>query len=387
VSQMALAFLLLCASVMLVHQMVALSRADLGFAAPHLWTFQVTLPVQRYATGPKRTVAARQMLERLRQVPGVIEAGGTTVNPLAGWQWNTQVITPELESAGSTVALNVNDRLVTPEWFDALGIRVIGGRPFSVRDDDTAPPVVVVSRRLAQHLWPASDAVGKRIRNAGGEGGRPSPWRTVVGVVADVRDAGDVDETWYVPYAQRAGTADGESLYLMVRTRPDAALRLQTALRAVHEVDPDQAVSDFAEMEDIRVETLVPDRLSTTAVSLIAACGLLLTLIGAFGASNYVANLQKHETGVRLMLGATTRDIVVPQAWRSVKTAIYGIAAGEALALFLRPFVAAFGGTLAVDRVDVLAIGLLLLLTSVGASLLPTWRGTHADPLNALRQQ
>jgi putative ABC transport system permease protein len=172
----------------------------------------------------------------------------------------------------------------------------------------------------------------------------------------------------------------------MVRTRPDAPLTPQTAIRAIQRVDPGQPVSDFSEMEHIRVESLVPDRLSATAVGLIAACGLLLTLIGTFGASKYVASQQKHEIGVRLVLGATARDILYPQAWRSVRTAFYGIAGGEALALLLKPVVAAFGGTLTAGGVDAVAIGLLLLVTSVAAAMIPAWQGTQADPMNALRQ-
>ncbi|HWW88403.1 MAG TPA: ABC transporter permease, partial [Vicinamibacterales bacterium] len=188
VGQMALAFVLLGGGAVLVRQVSALARADLGFGASHLWSFQVTLPTQTYPSGSTRTQAAERFLEQLRQIPGVTGAGGTTVNPLTGMQWRTQVVTPELESANSTIALNVNDRLVTPGWFEAIGIRVIDGRPFSVRDDDMSPPVVVISRRLAQHLWPTSGAVGKKVRTSGSEGGRPSPWRTVIGVVSDVRD-------------------------------------------------------------------------------------------------------------------------------------------------------------------------------------------------------
>jgi putative ABC transport system permease protein len=99
-----------------------------------------------------------------------------------------------------------------------------------------------------------------------------------------------------------------------------------------------------------------------------------------------VASQQKHEIGVRLVLGATARDILYPQAWRSVRTAFYGIAGGEALALLLKPVVAAFGGTLTAGGVDAVAIGLLLLVTSVAAAMIPAWQGTQADPMNALRQ-
>ncbi len=383
--QTALAFVLLGGGLVLVREAAALARADLGFEASHLWSFQITLPVQTYPTGRSRTVAAEKLMAVLRQQPGVMAAAGTTINPLAGPQWRTEVVTPELEGAHATSALSVNDRLVTPGWFETVGMRLVAGRPFLPRDDETTPPVVVISQRLARHLWPSSEAVGKRIRNPGTEGGQPAPWRTVVGVVSDIRDAGDMDETWYVPFAQRAGTIDGEFLFVMMRTRRDAPLTLETVRRLVRGVDPGQAVSEFGEMSQIRTETLLPERLSADAVGLIAGCGLLLTCVGAFGASNYAARQAQRELSVRRMLGATTSDLLVPHAWRSIRVVLAGIGAGEALTLLLKPLAVAFG-LAPTGRLDALGIGLLLLGTSVGAAMLPAWRGSRVDPMAALRQ-
>src|SRR5262249_33749745 len=152
----------------------------------------------------------------------------------------------------------------------------------------------------------------------------------------DVKDAGDMDEAWYVPFAQRAGTIDGEFLFVMARTRPDAPLTLELVRRLVRDVEPGQAVSDFGEMSQIHSEALGPDRLSAHAVSPIAACGLLLTCAGTFGAANYTARQAQREHSVRRMLGATTRDILIPHAWRSCRIALAGIGVGEVLTMLVK---------------------------------------------------
>ena len=154
------------------------------------------MPPSRYGSAESRLTLMRQLLEATRAIPGVERAGIVTVNPLARGSFGAPIETEDRLLQPREAALIVNHRLVSVGWLETAGVPLVRGRAFTAADNERSTPVAIVSRRMAQRLWPGADPIGKRIRFA-----RPNmPWLTVVGLAGDVRDFGEWRDTWYLPY-------------------------------------------------------------------------------------------------------------------------------------------------------------------------------------------
>src|SRR5262249_35533508 len=222
-----------------------------------------------YSDGARRAALVSGLMERLAATPGVAAAGIVNWNPLRGTTWSAPVLA---EGQEARQASSIYHRLAPPGPPRPRRIRLLGGRDLAAQDGPDAPPVAVVSARLAARLWPGADPIGKRLRIAR-EG---SPWRTVVGVAGDLRERFDVREAWYLPYAQNAASPAAEVLVPMVRSPLDPAALGSMVREAVAAIDPDLAVSEMGMMEHIRTETLTQERVAAQTVSLFAVLGLAL---------------------------------------------------------------------------------------------------------------
>jgi putative ABC transport system permease protein len=281
-------------------------------------------------------------------------------------------------------AASIYHRLVTPGLLDAMRIPLLRGRDVGAADGPDAPPVAVISARLAARLWPGQDPLGKRLRIAR----QDSPWRTVVGVAHDVHERFDVKEAWYLPYSQNAATPAAEVLELMVRGPVDPASLGVAVRQAVASVDPELAISDLATMEGVRAETLTQERVAAQTVSLFALLGLSLAAIGTYGVISYAMARRTRELAIRAALGAAPRALIQLVMGRGFMLAGIGIAGGVGAAMALHRVVASQLTQVAASDPRIHGgVSLVLLGVAALATWLPARRAVKVDPAIALRAE
>jgi putative ABC transport system permease protein len=374
--QMALAFALLCGAGAVVDGFRKLSAQGVGFDPAGLWLVRIELPEARYAEPVRRVNFTAALQARVQSLPGIQSAGITTVDPLAGGTWSAAVVSFGEDEAR---AHSVNHRLVTPGLLAAMRIPLLRGRDIATGDGPSAEGVAMVSERLARRLWPAGEALGQRLRDA-----RPgSPWMTVVGVAGNVRDEGDLQETWYLSYAQHANTFAALSVQLMVRAGalPEAALRGEVAA-----LDGLLAVDEITALETQREHTLSRPRFGAGAVSLFAAFGLLLAALGTYGVVSFTLSQQTAELGLRLALGSTAAGVLRLVLRRVAVLAFAGLGLGAVLAGVLQQALRSqLTNVQASQPLLFAAAAAVLFGVALLAALVPALRAMSIEPAEALR--
>lgn len=379
--QIALAVLLLSGAGLVVENFRLLRHGELGFDERQLLTAEIELPRSRYGDGARRAAFVDQLVARLAATPGTAVAGIITMNPLRGTTWSAPLIAEQQEEGQ---AATVYHRLVTPGLLAAMRIPLTRGRDFTGADGPAAPPVAIVSARLAARLWPDEDPIGKRLRLARSG----APWRTVVGVAGDVRERFEVHEAWYLPYAQNASSAAAELLEVMVRSQGDP-WQLATPLRStVAAVDPSLAVADVSTMQEVRAVTLSQERVAAQTVSVFAALGLALAAVGTYGVMAYAVARRTRELAIRFALGAQPRALVQLVLGQGVGLGISGVLAGLLAAVALRGLVASrLTESVASDPRIYAGVALVLLAVAALATWIPARRALRVDPAHALRAE
>jgi predicted permease len=329
--QLALTMAVLTSGAMLVRHLERLERAPLGLDRDRVVTLQVQLPRPEYNEPAARLAFVHSLLERTRSLPGVAGAGITTVNPLAGGVWSTPLVPESSALAPGDPPPLANVRLVTSGLLPAMGVALRHGRDFTSRDAVGSQPVVIISERMAQHLWPDGEAIGQRLRLPD----PAAPWMTVVGVAADVDDFGDVELTWYAPYAQFAHLGLAANIHVMARADGDLAGPIRSIGAVVREIEPDAAVHGAAPMRDIHAGLLDRDRTAARVAALFGGVALALAAIGIYGLVSVFVTRRRAEFGIRVALGAS-RASILRLVFRSVATMLAaGVAAGALGSWFL----------------------------------------------------
>lgn len=378
--QIALAMVLLVGSCLLMGSFMRLSRVDTGFQPANVLSVPISLPDRRYPEDA-RAVFFDAALAAVSSIPGVESAAATATNPFKQWGYANDV-TPEERAASAPESglTRAGWRSVTPGFFETLRIPLLRGRGFTAADRDGAAGVVVVSKSLADRLWPGETAVGRRLY-WGGTTGRT---REVVGVVGDIRDVtldAPVTPMLYLPYAQ----LPLDAMTLLVRTRPGAPAIADAIRRKIHGLDASLPVTEVAQLDANRAAAISAPRFRTVLLSVFGMAALLLASVGLYGVVALTVAQRTREIAIRIALGARPAQVMGLFLRRGLALA----AAGGCAGLFLAWAGAGVLRTLLFETnprdpfVFAVAAALLVALTLL-ASYLPARRAADLDPLVGL---
>ena len=380
-AEAAMALLLLVCGALLLGAFERTSRLHPGFDPENLLGAQLRISESAYPTEAARTAFITRVLERVREIPGVL-AAGTTLNPFQPGFFFVTLVRIEGRPAPDGQAHTVQFRRVSPEYFKTMRVPLLRGRDFNQQDGASAPAVTIVSRSFAERFWPGEDPLGRRV-----ERGANARMHTVVGVVDDVSDVGFNQApapTFYLPYAQNNVAITPTSLVLRTRNDP---LALATALRAaILSVDPAQPIDHVTTLDRFLADSLGPQRFRTTLLLILAGLGLAIAAVGIYGVTARAVGERTREMGVRLALGATPGGVLSLVVRQTLTAVGVGIAVGAALS-------AAAGMTLlrtlpGLERAEswtALPAIIVLVLAAVLAAIIPARRALAMDPTTALR--
>ncbi|MEO8467374.1 MAG: ABC transporter permease [Gammaproteobacteria bacterium] len=390
VAEITVTVVLLAGAGLLLRSYAAVLAADRGFDSDHVLIAETVLSPTQYADRTARAGFYRNVLERVRGLPGVTAAGYANNAPLT-FKGGRAYITvegrppPRPEDFQKQI---ISDRIVTPGYLETLGVPLLRGRQLDARDSADAPPTALINDAMVRQLFPGEDAVGRHIRF--GPPGSDAPWMTIVGVVGDMRQMAldlPADAEFYLPTDQISVMfAFLWPKHLVVRTQGDP-LALATAVRqAVWDVDAAQPVSSIRTMNDVLAADVANRNTQLTLLGVFAALALILSAVGLYGVLAYTVTQRTAEIALRMALGAPATRVVRGVVRSALGLALIGIALGLVGAFAGTRVLASFlYGVSATDPVTLAAVAVLFVLVTLAASYVPAWRAAHVDPATALR--
>ena len=385
VSQVALASVLMVGAGLLVRSFERLSEVDLGFDPRPAVTVGMVLPMDAYPNDEAVHAFFRDVRTRIAALPEVEAVGAVNWIP-----FGYGGVTLEVGAAGSPDpgTIPVGTRVVTPGYVESLKIALRRGRPFGDADVPGGQRVAVINETMARRLFGAADPVGRELL-LGYRGGVPMSARTVVGVIADVRQAGRASDPvpeMYVPHTQSVW----RYMNLVVRARPgaDPAALLPRVKQAVHEIDPVRPLFGGQLLADALDRDAAQPRFSATLMAVFAALAGLLACVGIVGVMSNAVAQRTREIGIRVALGARAADVLAVVLAPGLRLIALGLAAGTLAALGLTRFLT--GLLYGVRPSDPVAFGAAFVLLAVAGAIacyLPARRALGIDPNAALRSE
>src|SRR6266513_540093 len=381
--QLALALLVLSAAGLITRSFIKLERAELAFEASHLLIGDLTLRYDRFDTAAKQRALLERLLSQVRAIPGVRAASPVVAVPFSGsggWDGKPAAEGQSKEETDANPMLNME--VVTPDYFETLGIPVRRGRVFTDADREGAPPVVVLSESAARHYWGSDDPIGKRLRM----GENFERTATVVGVVPDTRyrDLRDARASIYHPLRQ--SFFPYMPMKLAIRTSGSPAELVPTIRRVIAETEPGVALAGAAPFGTYLEEPLAQPRLNALLLAVFAGSAVALAAVGLFGAMATMVRHRTRELGVRMALGATAGDLRRLVLRRGLTIAALGSVLGLLGALLGNRLLSALLYEVTpTDVTTFIAVTGLLIGVAVLASLIPAMSTTRIDPVVALR--
>jgi putative ABC transport system permease protein len=388
VAEIAMALVLLTGAGLTLKSFWRLQAVESGFKSDGVLTLRMLLPFTTHPQPSQRAAFFRQVLDRIRALPGVAATGAVSRIPMAPGN-NSGTMT------GENSAVRPNDpqvetemRWASPEYFQTMGIALLSGRDFNDADAEGTLPVAIVDESFARRFYPDEDPIGKRIKRGGPQSTRP--WKTIVGVVRSVRnqrlDATSLPQA-YFPVFQEAD--EMYNLSFAVRSREGEPLALAESVRAaVLDVDPVQPIFDVKPLTQIVADSIALRRLGLLLLSVFAIVALLLAAAGIYGVTAYSVTQRTHEIGVRMALGARSANILQMVIGRGLRLVLIGISLGIAGSVALTHLIKSLlYGVSATDPVTFTIIALLLAGVALLACYIPARRAMRVNPVVALRHE
>jgi putative ABC transport system permease protein len=389
VSEIALALVLLIGAGLLIRTFVSLRRVDPGFDPRNVLTFEVAPNGQQYNTTAKHVDYSQRALERIKSLPGVEGAAVTSNLPLGRWLNLTVEVDGRPNSERSTEI-----RMITPEYFEVLRMRLLQGRQFDQNDTASSEPVVIVNEAYANRVFKDTDPLGQRLIV------QRTPKNTrscqVVGVVSDLKQFGLnslAPAAVFVPLAQVPDDVlliarQFVTIKFAIRTAVDPLTLAASARREMLNVDPLLPVTNIQSLEQIVSLSLARDRFNTALLGLFAGIGLVLAVIGIYGVVAYSVMQRTREIGIRVALGARSEDVLKLVVAQGMLPALIGVVIGLGGAFALTRLLSSFlFGVTATDTITYVATAVLLTGVALGACFVPARKATRVDPMVALRYE
>jgi putative ABC transport system permease protein len=385
--EVALALTLLVGAGLLVRSFARLVQVTPGFDPSGVVTFSVALPEAKYGSDEQKRAFWDDALARLQALPGVVSAGTTSVLPFSG-DWSTSGFTVEGYQPPRNQPGPWGDvRLVSPGFLQTMKVRLIRGRFLDESDRAGSRLVAVVDDELVRRYWPNTDPIGRRI-TFGDASSPEAQWIEVVGVVEHTAHEGlDADRRVqvYGSYRQQPGLRFAG---VAVRTSRDPLAVVNDLRRAVASVDRDVPIFEVRTMEAMMGSASNERRVSMLLLAAFAALALLLAALGIYGVLAYDVTRRTQELGLRMALGARRGAVLGLVMGQGLRITAAGLVAGVAGALAASRLIETqlFGVT-SFDLVTYAVVGLLLTAVALVATLVPAWRATRVDPMEALRYE
>ena len=385
VAEVSLALVLLVGAGLFVRTLMSLQDVALGFDPHHVLTMTVAKSPSP-SGGPEQTGEFfRQLTERLKALPGVVNAGVTWQLPLSGASATTGLEIEGQPNEPGSLPMGVI-HTADPAYFRTMGIPVVEGREFTEHDDMTSAPVLIVNETLAKRFFPGGDAIGKHITPGFSTTGQNVP-REIVGVVGDVKHQGLRGEAvpeFYFAQAQMPPP----TTTVVVRTAADPHALVNAIRQEIQSADKDAPVYNVRTAEEYLSLSVASTRFNMTLLVAFAAVALVLTAVGLYGVISFSVSQSTHEIGIRVALGAQTSDVLRLVFWRGMVLTLSGVAIGLTAACWLTRLMSGLlFGVEATDPLTFAAVSLLLISVAALACLVPARRATKVDPMVALRYE
>ncbi len=382
VAQVALSLILLVGAGLLIRSFQKLLEVDLGFRPEQLLSFEYRLPRGKYREPEAQWNFHRQVIERIREVPGVHSAALVKGLPFSGNGGTTRIVLPDRDPPAKGSEPQVMLNTASREYFETTGIPLISGRSFNEQDHLNAPTVFLISKTLAAKFWPNEEAIGKQIRVVDDQ-----RLGTVIGIVGDTKHY-SVDEEilpqLYAAFNQNPGIFST----VVMKTAVEPMTLAESVRQAVWKVDPDQPMWKMRTVEFLLERNVADRKFLMLLMGIFASLALILAMIGLYGVISYVVNQRLQEIGVRMALGAQASDILGMVLRQGMILVLMGVGLGLAVAwLVTRLIERLLYQVSPTDPLTFAGIAVLLTVLALLACFLPARRATRVDPLVALRYE
>jgi predicted permease len=385
VAEIALSMTLLIGAGLLIRSYVRALRVDPGFAPHNVVSLRVSTLGTSYQDRTRRVEFYQGLWDRARQLPGVESVGGVSILPLAGGIGWGGITIEGYNPASGQDAIQADGRSASVGYFETMKVPLLRGRFFTEQDSQTSPPVAIVDEKMVRAYWPGVDPIGKRLKFGGPNSG--APWMTVVGVVANVKQyALDTDSrvTLYTPHLQ----SPDHTMYVVARTKNDPLGVAAAVTREARAMDPNSPVFDVKTMDQLLSDSLARRRFSMLALGLFALVAMTLAAVGIYGVISYAVAQRTREIGVRVALGAQSRDVLALVLKQGMSMALVGVGLGLVAAFALtRVMSGLLFGVNATDALTFVVVPLSLTAVALVACLVPARRAAKVDPMIALRYE
>ncbi len=397
VSEVALSLVLLIGAGLMIKSFLRLQNVDPGFNPENVLTAQISLPRSKYDKPEKITAFYQQLFERLANSPGVQSIGAISSLPLSNTDNDTSFFIDGQPTVEPQDRPRTHDRTVSPDYFQAMGIKVLQGRSFTDYDNATGKRVALINEAMAQRYWGDENPVGKRIAldyetmrfftDRPPEFNLAAGMREIVGVVHNIKHTGLESETqpeMYVPYLQHP---EREMSFVVRSTLPPDSL-VKAVRNEVQNIDADQSLANVQMMTQMLSDSVAKPRFNFLLLGIFAALALALAMLGVYGVMSYSVTQRTNEIGVRMALGAQSHDVMKLFIQQGMWLALAGVAIGLAAAFALtRLMKNLLFGVSTADSLTFIVVSLLLMGVALVACFVPARRAAKTDPMVALRYE
>ena len=392
--EIGLSLVLLISAGTLIRGLRSLLNANPGFNPKNVLSMQIWLPESHHPGTAQTREFFRQVIERMRALPGVESAGAINFLPLTSWTDFANFDIAGRPSPPPRQEFVAHYCIIDSRYFQTMQVPLIRGRYFTGTDNQGGQGVAIVNQALARQYWASQDVIGQRVRihlqeskSVPWRPGASDAWLTIVGIVADTNERKPGDQgpgELYLPYLQ----TPSRMMRIVLRTSGPPESLAGAARQVVQSIDPNQPVTEVQSMEQLVSASVSSESLNAILLTFFAALALILAGIGIYGVVSYGVEQRTHEIGIRLALGAQPRDVVRLVVRQGVRLALIGIVIGLGAAFgLIRVLSVAMFGIRSIDLASSIIAVVLLYLVAFFACYIPARRATRIDPAQALRYE